>query len=133
VPTVPVVEGWRSWRRFVKFLDRKSERCYRSSGMEIDKLRNLTGPAGKSLPANRFIRLNMALDTSHVGPLLQQLRLNIPHTISPYIVRSFGDDRWKNDHGTLAAARIPHSFCWVERFVQCSAEDSMEHGYLHET
>jgi hypothetical protein len=101
--------------------------------MEIDKLRNLTGPAGNSLPANRFIRLNMALDTSHVGPLLQLLRLNIPHTISPDIVRSFGDDRWKNYHGTLAAARIPHSFCWVERFVQCGAEDSMEHGYLRET
>lgn len=101
--------------------------------MEIDKLRNLTGPAGKSLPVNRFIRLNMALDASHVGPQLQLLRLNIPHTISPDIVRSFGDDRWKNHHGALAAARIPHSFCWVEHFAQCSAEDSMEHGYLHET
>lgn len=82
MPTVPVVEGWRSWRQFAKFLDRKSERCYRSSGMEIDKLRNLTGPAGKSLPVNRFIRLNMALDASHVGPQLQLLRLKYtPHNL----------------------------------------------------
>jgi len=77
-------------------------------GWGLIKPRNLTGPAGKSLPANRFIRLNMALDTSHVGPLLQLLRLNIPHTISPDIVRSFGDDRWKN-HMALLQQPVFHT------------------------
>ena len=72
-------EGWalkycHSWRRFVKFLDRKSERCYRSSGMEIG------GRPGRQVSSSEQVHplenfLNMALDASHVDSLVQLLCL----------------------------------------------------------
>jgi hypothetical protein len=72
-------EGWalkysRSWRRFVKFLYRKSERCYRGSGMEIG------GRPGRQVSSSEQVHpledfLNMTLDISHVDSLVQLLCL----------------------------------------------------------